>query len=107
MEKTPRYFVVRRAPKRIEMMDEERTKDCTQDERDDQTNFQCRKIKVSLEPGIHRPPGPGTDRSELVKDFQIFVGPRFLIFSPLGPVRDQSVLVRGSLVKTITFRKIL
>ena len=80
MEKTPRYFVVRRAPKRIEMMDEERTKDCTQDERDDQTNFQCRKIKVSLEPGIHRPPGPGTDRSELVKDFQIFVGPRFLIF---------------------------
>ena len=49
MEKTPRYFVVRRAPKRIEMMDEERTKDCTQDERDDQTNFQCRKIKVSLE----------------------------------------------------------
>ena len=48
MEKTPRYFVVRRAPKRIEMMDEERTKDCTQDERDDQTNFQCRKIKVSL-----------------------------------------------------------
>ena len=99
MEKTPRYFVVRRAPKRIEMMDEERTKDCTQDERDDQTNFQCRKIKVSLE--------PGTDRSELVKDFQIFVGPRFLIFSPLGPVRDQSVLVRGSLVKSITFRKIL
>ena len=49
MEKTPRYFVVRRAPKRIEMMDEERTKGCTQDERDDQTNFQCRKIKVSLE----------------------------------------------------------
>lgn len=48
MEKTPRYFVVRRAPKRIEMMDEERTKGCTQDERDDQTNFQCRKIKLIL-----------------------------------------------------------
>ena len=86
MEKTPRYFVVRRAPKRIEMMDEERTKDCTQDERDDQTNFQCRKIKVSLEPGIHRP----------VRNF-----------SRPGPVRDESVLVRGSLVETITFRKIL
>ena len=59
MEKTPRYFVVRRAPKRIEMMDEERTKGCTQDERNDETNFQCRKIKVSLDekfPNLSNPP---------------------------------------------------
>ena len=31
-------------------------------------------------PGIHGPPGPVTDRSELVIDFQKFVRP--------GPVRD-------------------
>ena len=35
-----------------------------------------------LNPGIQGPPGPGTDRSELVRDFQHFVGP--------GPLRDFS-----------------
>ena len=32
-------------------------------------------------PGIYAPPGPGTDRSELVRDFHKFVGP--------GPVRSK------------------
>ena len=33
--------------------------------------------------GIHGPPGPGTDESESVRDFQNFVGP--------GPVRSQNL----------------
>ena len=46
IEKTPRYFVIRRAPKRIALMDEERRKNCTNDERTDPFNFPCRPIKV-------------------------------------------------------------
>jgi len=33
-----------------------------------------------ISPGIHAPSGPRTDRSDLVRDFQIFLGP--------GHVRD-------------------
>ena len=58
--------------------------------------------------GIHGPPGPGTDPSESIRDFQNFVGPdpsRLLeFFLGPGPVRifrprsrDLPVLVRGSL----------
>ena len=41
-------------------------------------------------PGIHGPPGPGTDGSESVRDFPNFVGPGpvpgFEIFLGPGPV---------------------
>ena len=36
-------------------------------------------------PGIHGPPGPVTNRSDSVRDFQNFVGP--------GPVRDLEIFL--------------
>ena len=48
-------------------------------------------IRESLT-GIHGPEGPGTDRSESVRDFQNFVGPGLVwdleIFIGRGPVPD-------------------
>ena len=40
---------------------------------------------ISFQPGIHGPPGPGNDRSESVRDFQIFVGPVRDLEIFLGP----------------------
>ena len=60
---------------------------------DTKTAIQWLSTSVVLQlQGIHGPPGPGTDRSESVRDFQNFVGP--------GSVRDQPVLIRGSLTST-------
>ena len=59
-----------------------------------------RKIHTSLETGIHGPPGPGTDRSESVPDFQNFSGPGPVLGTgPNRSVQDQPVLVRGSLTR--------
>ena len=73
-------------------------------------------VEVKLEAGFHGPPGPGTDRSELVRDLKknilknllvlVRSGPRFsnCYWSWSGPrflfflVRNQAVFVRGSLV---------
>ena len=58
----------------------------------------------SIRPGIHGPPGPGTYRSESVRDFQNFVGPGpvpgFEIFLGSGPSwsgisKIASVMVRA------------
>ena len=59
---------------------------------DFQICMQYSAFQLNLRPGILWPLGPGTDRSESVRDFQIFVGP--------GPVRSLvlkflSVLVRA------------
>ena len=39
------------------------------------------ELKHKIGAGIHGPPGPGTDRSDLVRDFLNFIGP--------GPVRTE------------------
>ena len=79
-------------------------------------------IQNQLKSGIRGPPVPGTDRSDSVRDLEIFLGPgsvrseisKFCWSGPvLGPgpnrsVRDQSVLVRGSLVSWVgTIRNIV
>merc|ERR1719277_2985642 len=48
MEKTPRYFIVNRAPRLIKQMDAVRRADCTAEERRLKSNFQCRPVKLIL-----------------------------------------------------------
>lgn len=48
MEKTPRYFIVNRAPRLIKQMDEFRRRNCSDEERKNKRNFQCRPVKLII-----------------------------------------------------------
>ena len=70
--------------------------------------------KVFPKPGIHEPPGPRTDRSDLVLDFLIFLvlvrfGPRFFKFcwSWSGSVRDFLNFVGSGPVRSEIFQILL
>ena len=59
---------------------------------------------MALQAGIHGQPGPGTDRSKLVRDFQNFVGRSSEILK-VFLIREQTVLVRGFLITGIMLKK--
>ena len=52
-------------------------------------------VEFGLISGIHRPPGPGTDRSESVQDSHNFVGP--------GPVRNLEIVLGPGPVPALIF----
>ena len=61
---------------------------------DESFNIECDMQEETIpRAGIHEPPGPGTDRSELVRDLEIFLGPGpvpgFEIFLGPGSVRSE------------------
>jgi len=48
MEKTPRYFIVNRAPRLIKSMDKYRRQSCSEEDKQNKKNFQCRPVKLIL-----------------------------------------------------------
>ena len=58
---------------------------------DHQNDFS--RCEITSVAGIHGRPGPGTDRSESVRDFQNFDGP--------GSVQSQALKIFSVLVRTV------